>query len=61
MNYFLYFVPQTTLAEFQQPEFSVVRQHEEFLWLHDTFEENDDYAGVIVSWAVLNKSSAYFS
>ena len=28
----------------------MVRQHEEFLWLHDTFEENEEYAGIIVSW-----------
>ncbi|KAI0220430.1 Sorting nexin-6 [Lamellibrachia satsuma] len=29
---------KTTLSEFQQPEFSVVRQHEEFIWLHDRYE-----------------------
>ena len=26
---------KTSLPEFRQPEFSVVRQHEEFVWLHD--------------------------
>ncbi len=26
----------------------VVRQHEEFVWLHDRFEENDEYAGYII-------------
>lgn len=26
----------------------VVRQHEEFVWLHDRFEENEDYAGYII-------------
>lgn len=40
---------QTTLPDFQRSEFSVVRQHEEFIWLHDQFEENEDYAGYIVS------------
>ncbi|KAK2160843.1 hypothetical protein LSH36_126g00002 [Paralvinella palmiformis] len=39
---------KTSLTDFHQPEFSVVRQHEEFLWLHDTFEENEDYAGIII-------------
>ena len=43
---------QTALAEFSKPEFSVVRQHEEFIWLHDRFEENEDYAGIVVSIAV---------
>jgi hypothetical protein len=40
---------QTTLPEFQKPEFLVVRQHEEFVWLHDRFEEIEEYAGYIVS------------
>ena len=26
----------------------MVRQHEEFIWLHDRFEENESYAGYIV-------------
>ena len=43
------FLFQTTLPAFQQSEFSVVRQHEEFVWLHDRYEENEDYAGIIVS------------
>nr|BAE89581.1 unnamed protein product [Macaca fascicularis] len=29
-------------------EFSVVRQHEEFIWLHDAYVENEEYAGLIV-------------
>ena len=37
------------LPEFSKPEFSVVRLHEEFVWLHDRFEENELYAGNIVS------------
>ena len=44
--HFLFY--QTTLPDFQKPEFSVVRQHEEFIWLHDRFEENEEYAGYIV-------------
>ncbi|KAL4105328.1 hypothetical protein QTP88_020576 [Uroleucon formosanum] len=39
---------KTTLPDFQRSEFSVVRQHEEFIWLHDQFEENEDYAGFII-------------
>lgn len=40
---------KTTLPEFQKSQFSVVRQHEEFVWLHDRYEENEEYAGYIVS------------
>lgn len=40
---------KTTLRTFQKPEFLVVRQHEEFIWLHDRYEENLLYAGYIVS------------
>ncbi|XP_022261355.1 sorting nexin-32 isoform X9 [Canis lupus baileyi] len=29
-------------------EFSVVRQHEEFIWLHDAYVENEEYAGLII-------------
>lgn len=39
---------QSTLPNFKQNEFSVVRQHEEFIWLHDSFVENEEYAGYIV-------------
>jgi sorting nexin-5/6/32 len=39
---------KTTLPEFTKPEFSVVRQHEEFVWLHDRFEENEEYAGIVI-------------
>ncbi|XP_012278159.1 sorting nexin-6 isoform X2 [Orussus abietinus] len=38
----------TTMTEFLKPEFQVVRQHEEFVWLHDQFEENEEYAGYII-------------
>ncbi|MEQ2305080.1 Sorting nexin-6, partial [Ameca splendens] len=44
--YFLF--PQSTLPNFKQNEFSVVRQHEEFIWLHDSFVENEEYAGYII-------------
>lgn len=40
---------QTTLSSFQKPDFSVSRQHEDFIWLHDTIVETEDYAGFIVS------------
>ncbi|POI25424.1 hypothetical protein CIB84_010826 [Bambusicola thoracicus] len=40
---------KSSLPNFKQSEFSVVRQHEEFIWLHDSFVENEDYAGYIVS------------
>lgn len=47
---------QTTLPEFQKSDFLVVRQHEEFVWLHDRFEENEEYAGYIVRelWIYIN-------
>ncbi|GAU98532.1 hypothetical protein RvY_09665 [Ramazzottius varieornatus] len=39
---------RTTLPAFRKTEFSVVREHEEFVWLHDRFVENLDYAGHII-------------
>ncbi|XP_040268310.1 sorting nexin-6-like [Bufo bufo] len=39
---------KSSLPNFKQSEFSVVRQHEEFIWLHDSFVENEDYAGYII-------------
>lgn len=39
---------KTTLPDFQKPEFSVLRQHEEFIWLHDALEESESYAGFII-------------
>ncbi|XP_014206876.1 sorting nexin-6 isoform X2 [Copidosoma floridanum] len=39
---------KTSLPAFQKAEFFVVRQHEEFVWLHDRFEENEEYAGYII-------------
>lgn len=39
---------KTTLPDFKKTDFTVVRQHEEFVWLHDRFEENEEYAGFII-------------
>lgn len=39
---------KTNMSEFAKAEFSVIRLHEEFIWLHDTFNENPDYAGFII-------------
>ncbi|KAL7644065.1 UNVERIFIED_CONTAM: hypothetical protein RMT77_004877 [Armadillidium vulgare] len=39
---------KTNLPEYCKQDFSVVRQHEEFIWLHDRFDENEDYAGFII-------------
>ncbi|KAH9384869.1 hypothetical protein HPB48_026899 [Haemaphysalis longicornis] len=39
---------KTTLSDFQKPEFSVLRQHEEFIRLHNALEESEDYAGMII-------------
>jgi len=39
---------KTSLSWFAKSEFSVVRQHEEFIWLHSALEENTDYSGYII-------------
>uniref|UniRef100_A0A673HDI4 Sorting nexin n=1 Tax=Sinocyclocheilus rhinocerous TaxID=307959 RepID=A0A673HDI4_9TELE len=39
---------KTTLSSFQKPEYSVQRQHEDFIWLHDTIVETEEYAGLII-------------
>jgi sorting nexin-5/6/32 len=39
---------RSKLAIFQETEFSVTRQHEEFIWLHDRYNENEEYAGLII-------------
>ncbi|XP_014907220.1 sorting nexin-5 [Poecilia latipinna] len=39
---------KTTLTSFQKPDFSVPRQHEDFIWLHDALVETEDYAGLII-------------
>lgn len=48
VNCHFVFSLQTTLPTFQSPEFSVTRQHEDFVWLHDTLIETTDYAGLII-------------
>uniref|UniRef100_A0A1I7V8H0 Sorting nexin n=2 Tax=Loa loa TaxID=7209 RepID=A0A1I7V8H0_LOALO len=39
---------RTTLPDFSKNEVSVVREHEEFIWLHTCLEENEAYAGFII-------------
>jgi len=39
---------KTTLPLFSTREMSVVRCHDEFIWLHDMLSENPDYAGYII-------------
>lgn len=39
---------KTTLPGFDKNEFSVARQHEEFLWLHDVISNNELYYGYII-------------
>lgn len=38
------------MKNFSSSEFSTIREHEEFIWLHDRFVEHEDYAGYIVSF-----------
>lgn len=39
---------RTNLPDFVKKEISVTREHEEFIWLHGCFEENEAYAGYII-------------
>lgn len=39
---------RTTLPNYSKNDFFVVRQHEEFVWLHDRFEENEEFAAYII-------------
>lgn len=39
---------KTEMKEFDGKEFSVIRDHEEFIWLHDRFLENEEYAGIVI-------------
>lgn len=39
---------KTKLPQFAKPVLSVVRQHEEFVWLHDCLVDNEQYAGYII-------------
>ncbi|XP_068412418.1 sorting nexin-32 isoform X7 [Eschrichtius robustus] len=38
---------KSCVPHFAQTEFSVVRHHEEFIWLHNAYVENEEYAGLI--------------
>ncbi|XP_022110971.1 sorting nexin-6-like isoform X2 [Acanthaster planci] len=39
---------KTTLPSFSDSEFSVQREHEEFVWLHTMYVENEDYGGIVI-------------
>lgn len=39
---------KTNEPEFSKQQSSVVRQHEEFVWLHDCLEDDERYAGYII-------------
>ncbi|MFH4983232.1 hypothetical protein AB6A40_009941 [Gnathostoma spinigerum] len=39
---------KTSLPQFGKHEMSVVREHEEFIWLHSCLEDNEAYAGFII-------------
>ena len=39
---------RTNIKGYAKSDFLVVRQHEEFVWLHERFEENEEYAGYII-------------
>lgn len=39
---------KTTLNDFAKPEMSVIREHEEFIWLHNSIEEHEEYSGYII-------------
>ncbi|TKR60723.1 hypothetical protein L596_027926 [Steinernema carpocapsae] len=39
---------KTSLSNFSKPDISVVREHEEFMWLHGCLVETESYAGFII-------------
>ncbi len=39
---------KTSLPHYSKQEMSVIRLHEEFIWLHDTLHENRSYEGCII-------------
>ncbi|KAI2801226.1 Sorting nexin-5 [Blomia tropicalis] len=39
---------KSTMPSFKKQEFAVVRQHEEFIWLHNSLIENEEYGGYII-------------
>jgi len=40
---------RTKLPSFKENDFNVTRLHEEFVWLHERFNENEEYAGIIIA------------
>lgn len=54
------FTVVTKIPNIEKP-YSVVRQHEEFVWLHDRFEEEPLYGGFIVSTLYLINFNKYKS
>lgn len=51
---------RTTLPEFRKSEFSVIREHEEFIWLQERFVENEMYTGYIVSCTLFLAKFPFF-
>jgi sorting nexin-5/6/32 len=41
---------QTTLDCFQKREFQTTRLHSDFVWLHERYLENDEFAGFVVGF-----------
>lgn len=39
---------RTSMPGFAKDEMSVVREHDEFIWLHTSLEDNEEYAGFII-------------
>ena len=39
---------KTSMPRFGSTEFSVIRLHEEFVWLHDTFSDSPEYGGYVI-------------
>ena len=48
--YIVFYGPyfRSGLATFQKSDFSVIRLHEDFIWLHDVIQETIEYAGFII-------------
>eukprot|EP00800_Vazella_pourtalesii_P001130 TRINITY_DN10943_c0_g1_i2.p1 TRINITY_DN10943_c0_g1~~TRINITY_DN10943_c0_g1_i2.p1 ORF type:complete len:285 (-),score=65.23 TRINITY_DN10943_c0_g1_i2:20-874(-) len=39
---------KTTLKDFKQPDFTVIRDHDEFIWLHEAFLDNPTMQGFLI-------------
>ncbi len=55
----MFFFVKSKLSIFKESEFNVTRQHEEFVWLHDRYNENEEYAGLIVNSLALRKKGNF--